>query len=77
MKATGDVTIDPQYLVHEQDLFDAVRGVGTMIQGINGDSYKCVNYAFWFLVLKTRRMVQQRGLPILSRSREEISKTFS
>lgn len=61
MKATGEVTVDPQYLVHEQDLFDAVRGLGTMIQGINGDSYRYVNRVFWFikkLLLKKRRMVQ-------------------
>lgn len=40
LKPTGEVVVDPQYLVHEQDLFDAVRGVSTMVQQINGDSYK-------------------------------------
>ncbi|KAL8270969.1 hypothetical protein Esti_005124 [Eimeria stiedai] len=40
LKPTGEVVIDPQYLVHEQDLFDAVRGVSSMIEQINGDSYK-------------------------------------
>ncbi|KAL8440337.1 hypothetical protein Efla_000225 [Eimeria flavescens] len=40
MKPTGEVVIDPQYLVDEQDLFDAVRGVSTMIEQINGESYK-------------------------------------
>ncbi|KAL8444653.1 hypothetical protein Emed_006129 [Eimeria media] len=40
LKPTGEVVIDPQYLVNEQDLFDAVRGVSSMIEQINGDSYK-------------------------------------
>ncbi|XP_026193227.1 uncharacterized protein LOC34623624 [Cyclospora cayetanensis] len=40
LKPTGEVVVDPQYLVHEQDLFDAVRGVATLVDQINGDSYK-------------------------------------
>ncbi|KAL8450524.1 hypothetical protein Emag_003153 [Eimeria magna] len=40
LKPSGEVVIDPQYLVNEQDLFDAVRGVSSMIEQINGDSYK-------------------------------------
>ncbi|KAL8434173.1 hypothetical protein ACSSS7_003355 [Eimeria intestinalis] len=40
LKSNGEVVIDPQYLVNEQDLFDAVRGVSSMIEQLNGDSYK-------------------------------------
>ncbi|CDI74588.1 hypothetical protein EPH_0002920 [Eimeria praecox] len=40
LKPTGEVVIDPQYLVDEQDLFDAIRGTATLVDQINGDSYR-------------------------------------
>ena len=34
------MVVDPQYLVDEQDLFDAIRGTATLVDQINGDSYR-------------------------------------
>ncbi|CDJ65357.1 oxidoreductase, putative [Eimeria necatrix] len=40
LKPTGEVVVDPQYLVDEQDLFDAIRGTATLVEQLNGDSYR-------------------------------------
>ncbi|KAF8820035.1 hypothetical protein IE077_003657 [Cardiosporidium cionae] len=40
VNSKGEINVNPNYMVNDQDLFDAIRGVSNIVKQINGDSYK-------------------------------------